>query len=302
MPAQPEGTRSAPGGSRRAILSTRSAVAGRRRAFWSARSAVLGTLAPSESTRSALVGSRGAFWSTESAVLGAGTAGCTPVGEGLRGKVALVAAVKRASPRAVRGEEWRMFHVKHPRSYAASRGANGGVAPPRRRRGKSQAVRERALRRREERRACVAAWSRRLGSRKSSRTKRVGTVRSTLGSRGCPWQPKRHPRAQTEGAGRSGAEGPRRPRTARVTLGPRRKGGRAQAEGRKQGPPRRPRNGWATSGSDGAGGDGRGPSLGSGRRGVTRRRWRSAAVRDGVGHHWAQTEGVTRRRAGFAAV
>src|SRR5690606_2663618 len=260
-------------------LSTRSAVAGRRRAFWSARSAVLGTLAPSESTRSALVGSRGAFWSTESAVLGAGTAGCTPVGEGLRGKVALVAAVKRASPRAVRGEEWRMFHVKHPRSYAASRGANGGVAPPRRRRGKSQAVRERALRRREERRACVAAWSRRLGSRKSSRTKRVGTVRSTLGSRGCPWQPKRHPRAQTEGAGRSGAEGPRRPRTARVTLGPRRKG-RAARERRVRDAPER-----------------RGPPSGPGGRGGPLGSRGSATPQNGAGHPRAQAEGAGRSGA-----
>src|SRR5690606_40103821 len=228
------------------------------------------TLATSESTRSALVGSRGAFWSTESAVLGAGTAGCTPVGEGLRGKVALVAAVKRASPRAVRGEEWRMFHVKQPRSCAASRGANGGVAPPRRRRGKSQAVRERALRRREDRRACVAAWSRRLGSRKSSRTKRVGTVRSTLGSRGCPWQPKRHPRAQTEGAGRSGAEGPRRPRTARVTLGPRRKG-RAARERRVRDAPER-----------------RGPPSGPGGRGGPLGSRGSATPQNGAGHPRAQ--------------
>jgi len=166
------------------------------------------------------------------------------------------------------------------------RGSPNGTLGPRR---KGRAARERRVRGAPERRGSPSGPDGRGGP---------------LGSGGSatPQNGAGHPRAQAEGAGRSGAEGPRRPRTARVTLGPRRKGGRAQAEGRKQGPPRRPRNGWATSGSDGAGGDGRGPSLGSGRRGVTRRRWRSAAVRDGVGHHWAQTEGVTRRRAGFAAV
>ncbi len=186
-----------------------------------------------------------------------------------------------------------MFHVKHPRSYAASRGANGGVAPPRRRRGKSQAVRERALRRREERRACVAAWSRRLGSRKSSRTKRVGTVRSTLGSRGCPWQPKRHPRAQTEGAGRSGAEGPRRPRTARATLGPRRKG-RAAREQRVRGAPER------RGSPSGPGGRADGPRRKGGSRGPRGvretggpHRAQTERAATGVGHHWARDGGAS---------
>src|SRR5690606_4574194 len=102
-----------------------------------------------------------------------------------------------------------------------------------------------------------------------------------LGSGGsaAPQNGAGHPRAQTEGAGRSGAEGPRRPRTARATLGPRRKG-RAAREQRvrdaaeRRGPPSGP--------------GGRGGPLGSGG---------SAAPQNGAGHPRAQAEGAGRSGA-----